>query len=590
MAGKVHLGDVARDDSPTRRSEASQEHFHLQGGRVLGLVQNDKRAVQRSSSHVGQRHDFDDMALHVATKLVQRKHVLQRVVERPQIGVHLLTQVAGKESQSFTGLHSRTAQHDPFHLARLERGYGEGHGGVCLARTGRADREYDIVLPGLFDEDDLVRSLGRDGASGRREEHRVLGFVSRGGSDRSVLDGEQRQNRFDVVFRQISVSSQKRDEFVENAFDSLDRFGFSAEKDLVSSSRDPCFRKGVFDAFEIDVVEAEEKKGLGFLDQDLFFSQVRLFSLLLIIPTARNTRRQRMTLPTPKPLVVEFTKMTGAGNDFIVLDNRFFQFTTDELSRFAAKYCPRRSSVGADGLLALEESPLDGCDYRMVYYNADGSRGSMCGNGARCLARFAVSAGIPGPDLTFETDAGTYRARVADDPREPVLLFLPSYENYRPACRMLEDEELSGPVDYIWTGTDHAVVFVDTLQAAPVQRLGPLLRSDDEISTDGSNVDFVEVHSSGNGGEAVIRVRTYERGVEAETDACGTGAVAAALVSLLSGRTEARATRVEMPGGILRVRVDGPVSEPVELVLEGPADVVYRGTLDLWSFVDPAVR
>ena len=283
--------------------------------------------------------------------------------------------------------------------------------------------------------------------------------------------------------------------------------------------------------------------------------------------------------------------MTGAGNDFIVLDNRFFHFTPDELAAFARRFCRRRASVGADGLLALASPRTEDFDFTMLYFNADGSRGTMCGNGARCLARYAVLAGIDGPDVRFEADAGSFRADVPEDENEPVKLYLPAHRAYRPGCRpSVFAEGAPESVDFIWTGTEHIVVFVPDASTAPVSDWGPLLRRDESISESGANIDFVEIVERGDQDAAVLRVRTYERGVEAETDACGTGAVASALAAGLSGKTEASTTRVVMNGGELTVAWDGPAGAPSNLTLEGAADVVYRGTLDLWPVIVPADR
>src|SRR5690606_7040767 len=130
---------------------------------------------------------------------------------------------------------------------------------------------------------------------------------------------------------------------------------------------------------------------------------------------------------------VPFTKMHGAGNDFIVLDNRFMHFSAAELAALAQRFCPRRFGVGADGLLALSPSDEPGIDFRMEYVNPDGSRAGMCGNGARCLARFARSAGLEAEPLTFRADAGVYRASVPPEPEAPVRLFVPPPERYRAA-------------------------------------------------------------------------------------------------------------------------------------------------------------
>jgi diaminopimelate epimerase len=263
----------------------------------------------------------------------------------------------------------------------------------------------------------------------------------------------------------------------------------------------------------------------------------------------------------PKTLVVEFTKMSGAGNDFVVVDNRFYNFSTEELSEMAIRYCARRTGVGADGLLALHASGT--ADFRMVYLNADGSAGTMCGNGARCLARYAFDSGLQRSPLVFETAAGEYQAEVCAD---TVRLAIPDYRDFA-----LLPADGEGPDRcYLWTGTEHLVVFVSDVAAAGLERLGPALRETNPPA--GANVNFAQVS-----GRSLL-VRTYEKGVEAETLACGTGAVAAAAAARLTGRLEAAEVRVRMTGGDLLVgfHPDGSAR-----YLEGPAEYIYRGTLEV---------
>ena len=302
-------------------------------------------------------------------------------------------------------------------------------------------------------------------------------------------------------------------------------------------------------------------------------------------------------------LVVPFTKMNGAGNDFVVLDNRFLRFSDDELAELARRVCPRRTGVGADGLLALDEPdgpptggdlrPADGdrqpaggdrepagdapAHFRMRYRNADGSPATMCGNGARCLARFAARAGLGEESggavaLAFDTDGGPYRAEVAGRAASgPVRLAVPPARD--------AGASVEGAVS-IWTGTEHAVVFAADVDAADVAGEGRRLRRHPAFAPAGTNVDFVEVAGPGR-----IRVRTYEKGVEAETLACGTGAVAAALAAFLEGHLgPAEAVRqsvaVEMPGGTLEVGFEVHDGEPAQVTLSGPAETVYHGTFE----------
>ena len=300
---------------------------------------------------------------------------------------------------------------------------------------------------------------------------------------------------------------------------------------------------------------------------------------------------------TAPPLVVPFTKMSGAGNDFLVLDNRFMRFTEAELQALAARFCPRRTAVGADGLLALDEpSPeaaASGAHFRMRYRNADGSLATMCGNGARCLARFAARAGLGetaedgSRRLAFDTDGGRYTAAVPDpaDASGPVTLAMPPPRGFARAEVAAGDR----PVWEVWTGTEHAVVFSDDADGEDLAALAPPLRHDAAFPH-GANVNLVQPLASADGA-ARLRVRTFEKGVEGETLACGTGAVAAALAARLAGRIGATQVAVEMPGGTLTVgfrigdadKSDSegdPAAAVSALTLAGPADAVYEGTLE----------
>jgi diaminopimelate epimerase len=270
-------------------------------------------------------------------------------------------------------------------------------------------------------------------------------------------------------------------------------------------------------------------------------------------------------------LHVPFTKMHGAGNDFVVLDNRFFHFSQEELARLARRFCPRRTGVGADGLLALEPPAGEGAHYRMRYLNADGSAAGMCGNGARCLARFARDAGIDGEPLVFDSDAGRYRASAP--PAGEVRLFVPPPRDFNAAAPLA----CGGTVQYVYTGTHHTVVFVDDVDAAQPERDAPAIRHDAAFAPAGTNVNFVQLLSPDR-----LAVRTFEKGVEGETLACGTGALAAAVVARLAGASAASHFTIEARGGTLRVGFDTAASGEVEnLFLEGPAVTVFTGILEL---------
>lgn len=276
-------------------------------------------------------------------------------------------------------------------------------------------------------------------------------------------------------------------------------------------------------------------------------------------------------------LTVEFTKMDGAGNDFIVIDNRFYHFSDEELHILSLEYCSRRTGIGADGLIALNEPLVADAHIRMRYFNADGSPG-MCGNGARCLIVYADLAEIKADEYVLETDSGMYKGRI--DPAGVVTLFVPAPRSYRPGL-IFEEMGTDVNASFIWTGTDHVVVYVDDLNATDVQGLGRRMRYADVVAPAGANVNFV---SNSGVGPTEIAVRTYERGVEQETLACGTGAMASAIVSALHERVVATPVVVRMPGGELVVDFDLTQEGQIEnLSLSGPANIVYRGSIQ----VDP---
>ena len=280
-----------------------------------------------------------------------------------------------------------------------------------------------------------------------------------------------------------------------------------------------------------------------------------------------------------RKLILEFTKMNGAGNDFIVIDNRFFHFSGDELSGLARTFCPRRTGIGADGLLALAMPAEEGAHFTMHYYNADGSLGTMCGNGARCLVRFARSAGFSAQPLVFDAVSGRYTAWVTEGENASVRIRMNPARDWRPRLQLSQESRPAQSVDYVWTGTEHTVVWTHDVDREDVSGRGRAIRHATELAPAGANVNFVEVIDAERDGVARLRVRTFEKGVEAETLACGTGALAAAFAARRSGHVTADCVEVTMPGGTLRVMTTP--DEPDVLYLEGPADFVYRGTVEI---------
>lgn len=270
---------------------------------------------------------------------------------------------------------------------------------------------------------------------------------------------------------------------------------------------------------------------------------------------------------------IEFTKMQGTGNDFVVIDNRALRLSRDELAEFAANWCPRRYGIGADGLLALDRPDDSVADYRMYYVNADGSWATMCGNGARCLAQFARDNGFDGRELAFETDAGLYRARIGEE--GGVRLYVRDVQNIDLDVE-LEQNLPNGltALHFAHAGTEHLVTFVESPDAVPVEKWGRQLRRDPSLEPEGANVNFVGLDADGD-----LRVRTFEKGVEAETLSCGTGVLASAVVAEETGQANDGSITVYTKGGTLRVGTD-KTARGRERFLEGPAATVYGGRVD----------
>ena len=269
---------------------------------------------------------------------------------------------------------------------------------------------------------------------------------------------------------------------------------------------------------------------------------------------------------------IPFTKMSGAGNDFILIDHRQPIFPDQAaIQGFARAVCERKFSVGADGLILIEESPE--ADFRWQFFNADGSIAEMCGNGARCAARFAHRQGIAPARMRFATLAGIIEAEVSG--AEVSLTMTPPVD-LRLDPRPIAMDGTEHPVYFINTGVPHAVVPVAEIEAAAVAAWGRLIRFHPLFQPAGANVNFVQF---GPAGENRLDLRTYERGVEAETLACGTGAVAVAIIAGLLGKVTSP-VRVRTSGQeeltIHYQLRNGAVSD---VRLQGPADFIYDGQL-----------
>lgn len=280
-------------------------------------------------------------------------------------------------------------------------------------------------------------------------------------------------------------------------------------------------------------------------------------------------------------MTFEFAKMHGAGNDFVAVLDPGAAFPLDDPALVRRLNAPHVGLVSEGMLVLRRPAPGEGADVRMVFFNPDGSRASMCGNGARCAAFLARRAGWAPARLRLATDAGTMDAEVLDDdgsgPAARVRIALSPPSGRRPRVR-----PDGAAFDYfaVDTGVPHAVAFVDGLDAVDVRREGALVRHSAAFAPAGTNVDFARVD-----GPRALSVRTYERGVEDETAACGTGSVAAAVAAVETGRCAPPVDVRVAFGDVLRVegRVDAD-GRFGDLLLVGPARFVCRGVLDLAAF------
>ncbi|MDD4568703.1 MAG: diaminopimelate epimerase [Tepidanaerobacteraceae bacterium] len=273
---------------------------------------------------------------------------------------------------------------------------------------------------------------------------------------------------------------------------------------------------------------------------------------------------------------IPFIKMNGCGNDFIVVDNRQGIIKEYDLPEFIRRVCTRRVSVGADGFMMLEES--DKADFKMRYFNADGSEGEMCGNGARCISRFAYLQRVVDDEMTLETMAGIYEAEIVG---ENVRLKFPPVSTSN--LHLNQSHEFEGETldfHYAHVGVPHVVIYrddVDTMDYEELLTLGRKIRYAD-IFHAGTNVNFLKIVDENN-----IIVRTYERGVEDETFACGTGSTASAITSCLLDKTKAP-VNMHTRAGILKICFNIKEDIVDDLYMEGNAKVVAEGYLlpDAW--------
>ncbi|MCU0473151.1 MAG: diaminopimelate epimerase [Bacteroidales bacterium] len=256
-------------------------------------------------------------------------------------------------------------------------------------------------------------------------------------------------------------------------------------------------------------------------------------------------------------MIISFNKYQGAGNDFIIIDNRSGIINPSD-SKLINKLCDRRFGIGADGLILISDHKQ--ADFEMKYFNSDGKSGTMCGNGGRCTAHFALKWNIAGKSLKFMASDGIHEASVENN---IVRLQMGNVNKYS----LIENNY------FINTGSPHYIVFTDNADKLNVFEEGKKLRWSSLFAPDGTNVDFVQVLDNG------LYVRTFERGVEDETLACGTGITAAAIASVLAGHFDTNSVNVRARGGNLKVELKIRGKKVTDIWLTGPATFVFEGEI-----------
>ena len=271
---------------------------------------------------------------------------------------------------------------------------------------------------------------------------------------------------------------------------------------------------------------------------------------------------------------IAFTKMHGAGNDFVLIDDRAETFPVHDHILLAMLAAPR-TGVACEGVILLQKSSV--ADFRMVFFNPDGTEADLCGNGARCVAAFAREIGVvKASAMTFETRAGLVDAEVSEN--GAVKVWMPEPKNRRYGLQVkVGDRFVAG--DYVEAGVPHFIVPCENIAAVDVEGLGRALRLSDAFAPNGTNVDFVQFIPAHK-----ALIRTYERGVEAESGACGTGAVATAVVAVETKKMSLPIHVRTAQGYTLTVDGDWRHAKSTGFTLTGPVKKVFEGVVDLDSF------
>lgn len=277
---------------------------------------------------------------------------------------------------------------------------------------------------------------------------------------------------------------------------------------------------------------------------------------------------------------IPFYKMSGAGNDFIIMDNRKKVIDESNLTQMITGICRRKMSVGADGVIIVEDT--NNADFKWRFFNSDGSMPEMCGNGARCVARFAHLNGIAGRKSRFETLAGIISAQVNDNGTVKIKMTDPFDLKPEYTIRLDRRDITVGSVN---TGVPHVVVEVDDIEKADVVGMGRVLRYHDHFAPEGTNVNFIQVADGLISDDQGVIIRTYERGVEDETLACGTGNVAAALIVAAKKGFSSPISLLTRSRSVLKIYFKQENGRFSDVYLEGDARLIYEGHLreDAWN-------
>ena len=270
---------------------------------------------------------------------------------------------------------------------------------------------------------------------------------------------------------------------------------------------------------------------------------------------------------------IKFMKLSGSGNDFIFIENFDKEFKEESMPDFVKSVCRRGLSVGADGLMFIQSS--EKADFKWRFFNSDGSEGEMCGNGGRCAIRFAQEIGLISEEGSFETKAGVLDASITGN-RVKVRMTKPHSFTQTTKIVLVDQEVL---LDSINTGVPHAILYTKDLDSVDVQKDGREIRNHAVYQPEGTNVNFVRVVDKNN-----LDIRTYERGVEDETLACGTGAVASSLMAAARNLVESPVNVKVRSGESLVIHFNGNPENASDVYMEGGTRLVYTGEIRTDAF------